>query len=121
MRNGRGNRSTRRNPAPVPLCPPQIPHDLTWARTRTAAVGSRRLTISAMARTNAMLGRVWQIIANFSSIVFQVVELQFDVEEIIHALCLQELFLKYFIASDLLTRLECVCPITKKRPSISKG
>jgi hypothetical protein len=28
----------------VPLCPPQIPHDPTWARTRAAAVGSRRLT-----------------------------------------------------------------------------
>jgi hypothetical protein len=25
----RGNRNTRRKPAPVPLCPPQIPHDLT--------------------------------------------------------------------------------------------
>jgi hypothetical protein len=24
---GRGNRSTRRRPAPAPLCPPQIPHD----------------------------------------------------------------------------------------------
>jgi hypothetical protein len=23
---GKGNRSTRRKPAPVPLCPPQIPH-----------------------------------------------------------------------------------------------
>jgi hypothetical protein len=29
MRIGRGNRSTRRNPAPVPLRAPQIPHDLT--------------------------------------------------------------------------------------------
>jgi hypothetical protein len=40
---GRGNRSTRRKHAPVPLCPPQTPHA---ARTRTlaAAVGSRRLT-----------------------------------------------------------------------------
>jgi hypothetical protein len=28
MRLGRGNRSTRRNRAAVPLCPPQIPHDL---------------------------------------------------------------------------------------------
>jgi hypothetical protein len=28
MRIGRGNESTRRKPAPVPLCPPQIPHDL---------------------------------------------------------------------------------------------
>jgi hypothetical protein len=26
---GRGNRNTRRKPAAVPLCPPQIPHDLT--------------------------------------------------------------------------------------------
>jgi hypothetical protein len=25
---GKGNRSTRRKPAPVPLCPPQIPHAL---------------------------------------------------------------------------------------------
>jgi hypothetical protein len=32
----RGNRSSRRILAPLPLCPPQIPHDLTWARTRTA-------------------------------------------------------------------------------------
>jgi hypothetical protein len=38
MRIGRGNRSTRRKPTPVPLCPPQIPHDLTWDRTRDAAV-----------------------------------------------------------------------------------
>jgi hypothetical protein len=34
---GRGNRSTRRKPAPAPLCPPQIPHDQTPARTRAAA------------------------------------------------------------------------------------
>jgi hypothetical protein len=26
MMIGRGNRSTRRKPAPVPLCPPQTPH-----------------------------------------------------------------------------------------------
>jgi hypothetical protein len=50
MRIGRGNRSTRIKPAPVPLCPQQIPHDLTWDRTRAAAVGSQRLTASAMAR-----------------------------------------------------------------------
>jgi hypothetical protein len=47
MRIGRGNRSTLRKPAPVPLCPPQTPHDLTWTRTR---VGSQRLTAWAMAR-----------------------------------------------------------------------
>jgi hypothetical protein len=41
---GRGNRSTRRKPAPAPLCPPQIPHDQTRAPTQAAAVGSQRLT-----------------------------------------------------------------------------
>jgi hypothetical protein len=50
MRIGRGSRSTRRKPAPMPLCPPQIPHDLTRAGTRATAVGSRRLTAWAMAR-----------------------------------------------------------------------
>jgi hypothetical protein len=44
MNIGRGNRSTRRKPAPAPLCPPQIPLDQTRARTRAAAVGSQRLT-----------------------------------------------------------------------------
>jgi hypothetical protein len=37
IRIGRGNRSTRRKAAPVPLCSSQIPH-------RAAAVGSWRLT-----------------------------------------------------------------------------
>jgi hypothetical protein len=50
MKIGRGNRSTRRKPAPAPLCPPQIPHDQTRARTRAAAVGSQRLIAWAMAR-----------------------------------------------------------------------
>jgi hypothetical protein len=40
---GRGNRSTGRKPAPVPLCPPQNPH-AARTRTRAAAVGSQRLT-----------------------------------------------------------------------------
>jgi hypothetical protein len=40
---GRGNRIHRRKPAPVPICPPQIPH-AARTRTRTAAVGSQRLT-----------------------------------------------------------------------------
>jgi hypothetical protein len=34
----------------MPLCPPQIPHDLTPDRTRAAAVGSRRLLARATAR-----------------------------------------------------------------------
>jgi hypothetical protein len=40
---GRGNRSTRRKPAPVRLWPPQTPH-AARTRTRAAAVGSQRLT-----------------------------------------------------------------------------
>jgi hypothetical protein len=44
MRTSRRNRSTRRKPAPVPVFPPQIPHNLTWARTRISTVGSQRLT-----------------------------------------------------------------------------
>jgi hypothetical protein len=43
MMIGRGNRSTRRKPAPVPLCPHQTPH-VAQTRTRAAAVGSQRLT-----------------------------------------------------------------------------
>jgi hypothetical protein len=27
MKIGRGNRSSRKKPAPAPLCPPQIPHE----------------------------------------------------------------------------------------------
>jgi hypothetical protein len=37
-------------PVPVPLCPPQILHGPTRARTRASAVGGRRLTAWAMAR-----------------------------------------------------------------------
>jgi hypothetical protein len=36
MRDGKEDRSIRRKSAPVSLCPPQIPHGLTWARTRAA-------------------------------------------------------------------------------------
>jgi hypothetical protein len=38
MKIGRGNRSTRRKPAPAPLCPPQILLDQTRARTRAVFV-----------------------------------------------------------------------------------
>jgi hypothetical protein len=37
-------------PIPVPHCPPQIPHELTRARTRASAVRGQRLTTWAMAR-----------------------------------------------------------------------
>jgi hypothetical protein len=44
IRIGRGNRSTRKKLAPVPLCSPQIPHYMMRARTWAAVVGSRQLT-----------------------------------------------------------------------------
>jgi hypothetical protein len=42
------------NPVPVPLCPPQIPHGLTWVRTWASTVGGRWLTIWAMARPSLL-------------------------------------------------------------------
>jgi hypothetical protein len=47
---GRGNRSNRRKPAPVPRCPPQTPHDAR-KQTRAVAVGSQRLTAPEVTRT----------------------------------------------------------------------
>jgi hypothetical protein len=44
MKIGWGNQSTCIKPAPISLCLPQIPHDLTRVRNRVAAVGSRRIT-----------------------------------------------------------------------------
>jgi hypothetical protein len=41
---GRGNRSTRKKTAPVPLCSPQTPH-AARTRTRAVAVGSQRVTV----------------------------------------------------------------------------
>jgi hypothetical protein len=50
---GTVNRSSRRKPVPMPLCPPQIPH-AARTRTRAAAVGSQRLTASATARPTGL-------------------------------------------------------------------
>jgi hypothetical protein len=72
---GRGNRSPRRKPAQVRLCPPQTPHA---GRTRTwaAAVGSQRLTAWATARPwgNVCidpyfldLGTSWRWVVSFTS------------------------------------------------------
>jgi hypothetical protein len=52
MKIGRGNRSIRRKPAPVPLCPPQIPHDQVRARTpdrRSGKPATNRLSYGAAA------------------------------------------------------------------------
>jgi hypothetical protein len=44
------NRSSRTKSVPVSHCSPQIPHDTTHTRTRTAAVESRWLSTSTTAR-----------------------------------------------------------------------
>jgi hypothetical protein len=51
MRIGRGNQNIRTKPAPVPFRPPQIPHDMTLARDRVAAVGSRQTNRLSYGRT----------------------------------------------------------------------
>jgi hypothetical protein len=48
IRIGKGNRSTRRKPVPVPLCAPQIPYDLICARTQAAAVGITRCLLHVL-------------------------------------------------------------------------
>jgi hypothetical protein len=60
MKIGRGKLSTRRKPAPAPLCPPQIPHDQTRAWSRVAAVGNQRLTAWAMALPSPTLITKWR-------------------------------------------------------------
>jgi hypothetical protein len=44
MRIDKGNQSTQRKPAPVPLFPPQIPHGVTWDHTQTSTVGNQQVT-----------------------------------------------------------------------------
>jgi hypothetical protein len=50
-----GKSKDSKKPAPVPLCPPQIPHDLAWAWTGAATVGSRRLTAWATTRPSVCI------------------------------------------------------------------
>jgi hypothetical protein len=45
MMIGKGNRSTQRKPAPVPLCPPQTPHAV---RTRTRAAAEVQPAINCL-------------------------------------------------------------------------
>jgi hypothetical protein len=62
MKIGRGNRSTRRKPAPAPLCLPQIPHDQTRARTpgrRGGKPATNHLSYGA-ARTRLLTYRTTQ-------------------------------------------------------------
>jgi hypothetical protein len=51
----KGNFRTRRKPAPVPLCPPQLPHEMIQAQTRAAAVGSRRISARVTGPTSVYM------------------------------------------------------------------
>jgi hypothetical protein len=55
---GRGNRSTRRKPVPMPLCSPQTPQAVR-TRTRVAALGSQWLTAWATARPGCKLNYIY--------------------------------------------------------------
>jgi hypothetical protein len=57
MKTGRVNRSTQRKPAPVPLCPPQIPHDQIQAQTQAIAVGSQQITAWGMVQS--IVSELW--------------------------------------------------------------
>jgi hypothetical protein len=49
----------------VPLCAPQIPHDLTRARTWAAVMGYRRLTVWAMALLQYQINYCWYSLGGF--------------------------------------------------------
>jgi hypothetical protein len=104
MRIGRGNRNTRRKPVPVPLWPSEIPHDLTWTRTRAAAVGPQRLIAWAMSRPYSWLG-----IAITSFVVIHplhgchaVSMFQTTVDEITHKICIPNCHEKWEIDQQTL-------------------
>jgi hypothetical protein len=62
MKIGRGNRSTRRKPAPATFCELQIPLDQTRARTRAAALGPRRLIVYVKDGTRAAITVIPEVI-----------------------------------------------------------
>jgi hypothetical protein len=62
MRIGRGDQSTQRKPAPMPLCPQQIPHDLTCDRTVATAVETFDFSICVDVTslvTGPNFGHIW--------------------------------------------------------------
>jgi hypothetical protein len=58
MRIGKGKLNAQRKPAPLPFCPPEIPHDLTWDRTFVVALESQTNHLSyGMALSQLQLQR----------------------------------------------------------------
>jgi hypothetical protein len=61
MKSGRETRSTRRKPAPVSLCPPQIPHDQTPVSNpgrRGGKPATNRLSYGAAGDLFSSLGNI---------------------------------------------------------------
>jgi hypothetical protein len=75
--------------------PPQIPHDLTRARTRVAAVGSRRLTTWSMARPKYELNFIslW-VFSNIFTIQNVIVVKQ---NSLMHIICCKRIKLSLFL------------------------
>jgi hypothetical protein len=67
VRTGRGNRSTRRKPAPVSLLPLQTQYGLARDRTQDNALRSRRLSACAMALPMFLLSAQFKNIYSLSS------------------------------------------------------
>jgi hypothetical protein len=70
----RGNRITRRELSPLSFCSPEIRRDLTTGQTRSAAMGSRRLSARAMALSGVCSNFLYERCK-------QVVDLMIDGEE----------------------------------------
>jgi hypothetical protein len=62
MKISKANRSTWRKLTLVSLCPRQIPHDVTWAQTRAAAVESWRLLLLLVGCDFRYCGHYWPIV-----------------------------------------------------------
>jgi hypothetical protein len=88
MMIGRANWSTRRKPAPVPLCPPQTPHAVR-TRTRAAAVGSQRLTAWPTARHDALTCLVYSLTLKKKAICSS--EMSIDCQLTIHGVISQKI------------------------------
>jgi hypothetical protein len=68
----RGNRSTQRKPAPMLLCPPQIPHNLIRAGTRVTTAGTRWLTtwVTVLPSLTRFIKRFWSghLVVEYNSV-----------------------------------------------------
>jgi hypothetical protein len=92
---GKGNWCARRKPAPVSLCPPQIP--MTWPQTQATAVWSRQLTTWATAWPQSLYLVIELLTATWS--------VQFA-----HGLRPQS----FFFFTSLVTCMECYFETTRK-------